>query len=93
MYWVRGGWCVLDDAGVRFIEGGIEVFCPWPLFSAPGQPVIHSAHGRNRLELPVAAAAVPRVEVRRHDLVGAQGLAVKTRQLYFRSPREAVLRN
>jgi hypothetical protein len=94
MYWgVRGGSCILSAVGVRLIHGGTEVFCPWSLFPAPGQPVIHPLPGRNRLELPVAAAAVPLVEARRHGLAIAQGMAVRTRQFYFRSPHEAILRN
>jgi hypothetical protein len=94
MYWgARGGFCVLNAAGVRLIRGSIEVFCPWSLFSAPGQPFIHALPGRNRLELPVSAASVPLVEARRDDLAIAQGIAVKAHQLYFRSSREVILRN
>jgi hypothetical protein len=93
MYWLRGGSCILDSAGVRLIYGGVEVSCPWSLFVALGQPVIHPPYSRNRFELPVAAAAAPRVEACRNDLVIAQGLAVKTRQLRFRSAHEVILRN
>jgi hypothetical protein len=93
LYWLRGGWCVLDAAGTRFLHGGIEVFCPWSLFSAPGQPVTHPIDGRNQFELPVTAAAVPLVAARRHDMVVAQGLGIKTRQLYFRSLQEVILRS
>jgi hypothetical protein len=93
MYWMRGGSCVLNAAGARLLHGGIEVFCPWSLFSAPGQPIIHPIDGRNQFELPVTAAAVPLVEARGHDLIIAQGMAIKTRQLHFRSPQEVSLRS
>jgi hypothetical protein len=90
---VRGGSCVLNVAGVRFVRGSVHVFCPWSLFAAPGQPIIHPIHGRNRSELPVMAAAVPLVQARRHELILAEGIAVKTGQLRFRSPQEVLLKN
>lgn len=93
MHWLRGGSCVLDAAGARFVHRGVEVFCPWSLFSGPGQAIIHSHRGRNRMELPVAAEAVPLVEARRNDVAFAYGMTIKTRQLRFRSADEAILKD
>jgi hypothetical protein len=93
VYLVRGGHAVLTVEGVHFQYRGREVFCPWSLFHAPGVPLIHPVDGHNRFELPIAPAAVPRVELRRHGYAVAQGLQVKARHFRFRSVNEAVLKN
>jgi hypothetical protein len=94
MYAVRWDCCVLDAAGVRFVEdGGREVFCPWALFSAPGPPAYRTdGHGRRfAAELPVQPAAAPLVEAREGGRVVARGLGVKTWQFRFLSPRAVLL--
>jgi hypothetical protein len=95
----RGGTCILGGDGVRMIRGTNEVFCPWDLFSAPGRPIIHfrqnatETNPTGEFELPVASTAVHRVEARKHGVLIARGMNVKTAQFRFRSPEVAALTN
>ena len=68
-------------------------FAPWSLFSAPGQPVVQPLHVHNRMQLPIAAAAIPYVELRQHGYAVAHGLDVKARQFQLRSAGEAWVKN
>ena len=92
-YLTRGATCILSASGVRLVRGAKEVFCPWSLFAAPGQPAVQAADGRNRIELPVVPAAIKLVEVRKHDVVLSHGFDVKTNLLSFRSAHVMVLEN
>lgn len=87
---LRGGRLTLTADGVELLYRGLVVHCPWALFNAVGQPF---SPGYRRIHVPVAPAAVPFVEVRRHDTVIAQGLRVRTRQFWFDSAAGAVLKS
>jgi hypothetical protein len=86
---IRGGELVLTRRGVELKYRGTVVVCPWELFHTDGQPF---SPDRDQLILPVVTAAVPAVQARRQDTLLAEGLRINTRQLWFRSPAEAVLR-
>jgi hypothetical protein len=93
LWLLKGGTCVVEASGVRFIKGDSEVFCPWALFTAPGQAVFNDLHGRNQLELPIAPEAIDRVAAKTNFAVVAEGMDVKTSYCRFRSGRELILAN
>jgi hypothetical protein len=87
---VRGGWMILTERGVELRYRGQEVFCPWTLFNTPGQPFTPA---RDQVVFPVAPRALGLVQARHNGSVVAEGIRVKTRQLWFRSAHEGVLRD
>jgi hypothetical protein len=87
---LRGGHCTLRLEGVYLRYRRTEVFCPWALFNAPGEPFIHKKN-LYQIEMPIDMAAVPRVQARMKEAFVAEGWLVKTVQFRFRGIR-AVLR-
>ncbi len=86
---LRGAEMVLSEEGVELRYRGTEVACPWALFNVAGQPF---QPRRDRVLVPVAAAAVPFVEARRHGFRVESGPRIRTPQLRFPSRTEALLR-
>lgn len=72
----------LTADGVVFQRGHQEVFCPWALFNAAGNPLLLNAW---QLTLPVSTAAAPYVELHQDEYCRAQGAEVKTRFFRFRA--------
>jgi hypothetical protein len=93
----RWGAVTFGLSGVRFLSGGIEVFCPWALFTEPGQADFEYSSSFSlspkpvSVRLPVASASVPMVTASRNTLVIAYGTEIKTRHVRFGSPREMLL--
>jgi hypothetical protein len=93
----RWGAVTFGLSGVRFQSGGTEVFCPWALFTEPGQADFEYSSSFSlspkpvSVRLPVAGASVPMVTASRNTSVIAYGTEIKTRHVRFRSPREIVL--
>jgi hypothetical protein len=94
----RRGCAILGISGARFTSGGIEVFCPWPLFSEPGHPDIQLSSSfslrplPSAVVLPVASALVPRVTASRNGSIIASGMDIKARHARFNSPHEMILK-
>jgi hypothetical protein len=94
----RWGAVILSVSGARFQSGAIEVFCPWALFSAPGQPAIqlNSSFSLHPVPvavvLPVASALVPLMTASKTGSVIAYGTEIKTWHVRFRSPHEIILK-
>jgi hypothetical protein len=86
---VRGGSMTLNERGVELLYRGKVVFCPWALFNTPGQPFSPAA---DRVVFPVAPSALGLVAARQHGSLVAEGIRVRTPQLWFRSPHEGVLK-
>src|SRR5262249_23014272 len=74
---LRGGHCMLRLEGVYLRYRRTEVFCPWALFNAPGEPAIHK-QSVYQIELPIAVVAVPLVYARVKDTVVAEGWLLQT---------------
>src|SRR3954454_16072959 len=65
---LRGHELVLHPEGVEVKYGDTAVWCPWALFNTEGTPGVPEADDpRVGVILPVAAEAVPFVELRRHE--------------------------
>jgi hypothetical protein len=79
---------VLRKDGVEFRERNRVVWCPWALFDAPGNPFTSEG---GALSLPVAARAVPYVELRKDDLPVAHGMQIKRGTFRFPSADRVVL--
>jgi hypothetical protein len=85
----RGGRISLKSGGVEFCYRGTQVFCPWDFFNAPGQPI---QPNRNWVRLPVSAALVNALEVRRQDSIVSERNQVDTPQLRWVRGNEAILK-
>src|SRR5262245_58518953 len=71
---LRGHELVLHPEGVEVKCRDTAVWCPWALFNTDGAPGVPEADDpRVGVILPVAAEAVPFVELRRHEAPVAQG--------------------
>jgi hypothetical protein len=89
---MRGHALVLHRDGVEVKYRDTSVWCPWALFNADGAPFVPEGDSPSLgLILPIAADAVPFVELRRHDACVAHGAQIKARQLLFPSGHEVVL--
>jgi hypothetical protein len=94
----RWGAVTFGLSGVKFQSGGMEVFCPWALFTEPGQADFEYSSSFSlrpkpvSVRLPVASASVPMVTASRNTSIIAYGTEIKTRHVQFRSPREIVLK-
>jgi hypothetical protein len=89
---LRGHSLVLRPDGVEIRYRDSVVWCPWSLFNADGAPLVPEGDNpRAALLLPVAAEAVPFVELRRNEAPVAHGSRIKVPQLHFTSPDQLVL--
>jgi hypothetical protein len=89
---MRGHELVLHPEGVEFYYRDTSVWCPWALFNAEGEPFVPDTDSpRAGLTLPVAAEAVPFVELRRSGAPVAFGAQVRARQFQFTAPDEVML--
>lgn len=84
---VRGGTMTLTEKGVNLTYRGTEVFCPWELFSQPGDA--RRTH-RHRVRIPVRSSVVDQVYVKKEGDIVAEGFEVKTKQFWFRDHATAV---
>jgi hypothetical protein len=98
MVWVswsmrlRGHQIVLHPDGVEIKYFDSVVWCPWALFDADGPALVPEGDNPQvGLTLPVAATAVPYVELRRNDSVVAHGAKVRALQMRFTGPDEITL--
>jgi hypothetical protein len=82
---------LLGKEGVEFWHGRRSVWCPWALFSAPGNVLVNSDRLIDCLTLPVSPQAVPYVELRQDELCQAQGARVKTATFRFTSGDQVML--
>jgi hypothetical protein len=89
---LRGHALMLHPEGVEFTYRDTSVWCPWSLFHAEGEPFVPDSDSpRAGLTLPIDAAAVPFVELRRHGAPVAFGAQVKARQFQLTASDEVVL--
>jgi hypothetical protein len=89
---LRGHEIVLHPEGVEVNYRGQTVWAPWAVFNVDGEPFVPEGDSpRAGLTLPVAAQAVPYVEMRADGMVTAQGAQVEARQWCFRGTNEVVL--
>jgi hypothetical protein len=89
---LRGHELVLHADGVEVHYRGTSVWAPWALFNADGSPFVPEGDSpRAGLTLPVAAGAVPFVELRRDGVPVAYGAGVRGPQWRFKGPDEVVL--
>src|SRR5262249_50879723 len=89
---MRGHELVLYPDGVEVNYRGTTVWAPWALFNADGTPFVPEGDSPQAgLTLPVAAGAVPFVELRKDGVTVAYGAAVRGPQWYFRGLDEVVL--
>jgi hypothetical protein len=89
---MRGHELVLSADGVEVRYRGTTVWAPWALFNADGAAFAPEDDSpRAGLTLPVAAEAIPFVELHRHDFVVAYGSAVRGPQWRFTGSGEVVL--
>jgi hypothetical protein len=94
----RWGSVNFSASGIRFKSGGTEVYCPWALFTEPGQPDIQFSSSFSlgpkpvAVLLPVASAHVPMVTASRNGSVIAYGTEIKARHVRFPSAREIILK-
>jgi hypothetical protein len=87
---LSGGHCTLRPEGVYLRHRRTEVFCPWALFNAPGEPIVNK-QSLYQIEMPIDLSAVRQVQARVKDAVVAEGSFVKTVQFRIRGIR-AILR-
>lgn len=85
---LRGYEMVLRPDGVELIDGDTSVWAPWEVFHVRGRAVVSD---RGPLVVPINAAAVDRVELRRGGRVEARGREVASRQWHLLGPDEAML--
>jgi hypothetical protein len=90
LYRLKGARMVLRSGGVELHDRGTTVICPWALFSAQGVPFQPS---KDRVLLPINAAAVQFVEAHRDDRLLAQGGRIRTRALRFKTANLAEMRS
>ncbi|MHB1422325.1 MAG: hypothetical protein ACYC3I_03835 [Gemmataceae bacterium] len=89
---MRGHSLLLHPEGVEVKCRDTIVWCPWALFNVDGHAFVAGGDSpRVGLTLPVAAAAVPFVELRRDDTPIAHGVEVRAPQWYFLGADSAVL--
>ena len=90
--WARGHSLILHSDGVEVKYFNLSVWCPWALFHAEGVPhVPEDVSPLSGLILPVAADAVPYIELRRDESVLAHGTQVRARQFTIVGEDEVVL--
>ncbi len=90
--WTRGHSLVLHKEGVEVKYHDLVVWCPWALFNASGEPHVPEVDSPfTGLILPVAADAVPFIELRRGESVAAHGAQVKAPQFVLSGTDEVVL--
>ena len=88
----RGHQVSLQKDGVEFRYFESSVWCPWALFNAAGAPHVPELDSPQvAVILPVAAEAIPFVELRRAESVVAHGAAVRSPQFRFLGKEEIVL--
>ncbi len=81
---MRGHSLVLHPEGVEVHYRDTMIFAPWGLFNVDGHAFVPDGDSpRVGLTLPVAAAAIPFVELRREGTPIAHGLEVRERQWQF----------
>jgi hypothetical protein len=81
---MRGHSLVLHPEGVEIKYRDTTVWCPWALFNVDGHAFVPGGDSpRVGLTLPVAAEAVPFVELRREDTPIAHGAEVRARQWQY----------
>jgi hypothetical protein len=89
---MRGHSLVLHPEGVEVKYRDTVVWCPWAIFNVPGHAFVPDADSpRVGLTLPVAAEAVPFVELRREDTPVAHGARIQARQWQLISADTVVL--
>jgi hypothetical protein len=89
---MRGHSLVLQPEGVEVKYLDSTVWCPWAVFNVDGHAFVPDADSpRVGLTLPVAAEAVPFIELRRDDVPIAHGAQVKGRQWQFIASDSVVL--
>jgi hypothetical protein len=82
--WMRGHSLLLRPDGIEIRCRDTTVWCPWAVFNVEGQAFVPgSDNPRVGLALPVAAEALPFVELRREDTPIAHGAEVKAAQWYL----------
>lgn len=86
---LKGARMVLRDSGVELHDRGTTVVCPWALFDAPGVPF---QPAKDRVLLPINAAALPFVEAHRDERLLAQGGRIRTRAIRFKTANLAEMR-
>jgi hypothetical protein len=86
---LRGATLVASSEGVEIHYRGAAVKCPWSLFHVTGQPFRPK---KDRVLLPVAAAAIPLIELHRRDSLVEQGTKVKTPFLAVKAGNHLSLR-
>jgi hypothetical protein len=75
----HGGRMLLSGRGVELRYRRTTVLCPWALFTADGEPC--RTPGGKAVWLPVAAKAVPMIEVCRRGRVAPYETSIETSQL------------
>lgn len=89
---MRGHSLLLRPEGVEIKYRDTVVCCPWALFNVDGHAFVAGGDSpRVGLTLPIAAAAVPFVELRRDDTPIAHGVEVRAPQWNFVGADSAVL--
>jgi hypothetical protein len=89
---LRGHELVLHPEGVEVRYRDTTVWCPWALFNSEGRAYVPEADSPLvGLTPPIAAEAVPFVELRRQETPIAHGGQVKSRQFLYSSAHEVVL--
>jgi hypothetical protein len=89
---MRGHSLLLHPEGVEIKYRDRSVWCPWALFNVDGHAFVAGSDSpRVGLTLPIAATAVPYVELRRDDTPIAHGVEVRAPQWYFLGADSAVL--
>jgi hypothetical protein len=90
--WARGHALVLQRDGVEVKHHDLTVWCPWALFNAPGEPHVPDVDSPfTGLIQPVAADAVPFIELRRAESVIAHGGQVRAPQFVLAGDDRVVL--
>ena len=90
--WARGHALVLQRDGVEVKHHGLSVWCPWAVFNAAGEPHVPEVDSPfSGLILPVAADALPFIELRKDESVIAHGLQVRGPQFLIVAADEVIL--
>jgi hypothetical protein len=89
---MRGHSLVLHPEGVEVKYRDMTVWCPWAVYNVDGHAFVPDGDSpRVGLTLPVAAEAIPFIELRRADTPVAHGAEVKAPQWQFLAADTVIL--
>ncbi len=87
----RGGSCTLDAEGVHFCRRSMEVFLPWEVFNASGNPIYDEE--RERLYQPLNGSRLDDIELRQGGELVATGVAASASHARLLSKGVIVLKS